>query len=84
MSKLTDDIKTVAGNVTNNRKNIFAQLESLKVQTDNAAATLAEMDSLRALLEAAMANAEVVSAAEARLVSNEAVINDEMAIAKVA
>jgi ribosomal protein S2 len=70
MTSLIEDIETVKSNVENNRKGIVGQLESLKTQLDHASAGLNEMDSLRALLEVAMANAEIVAAAEAKRLEN--------------
>lgn len=84
MSKFLDDVSTVMSNITNNRKNVHAQLESLNLQVKNAVDTITEMDSLRALLEVATANADLMAAAEARLAANEAVIDEEMKNAVVA
>lgn len=79
MTTLVEKVEIVRNNVINNRKNVAAQLESLGVQQTSAAATVDEMDALRALLEVALENAEVVAAAEARLESNKAVIAAESA-----
>lgn len=77
MTTLVEKVEIVKSNVKNNRKNVAAQLESLGVQTTSAAATVDEMDALRALLEVALENPEMVAAAEARLESNKAVIAAE-------
>ena len=62
---IVDHLKTVQSNVANNRKNIAAQVESLKVQLDSSLSTLAEMDSLAATLEVALRDNQLILDAEA-------------------
>jgi hypothetical protein len=64
MGNLTEHIEVVRGNVKNNRKNIAAQLASLRVQVKSAEDTLAEMDSLAAFLDAALTEPASVEKAE--------------------
>lgn len=83
MSKIASDVDTVKSNVMNNRKNMAAQLESLRVQLTTTEATIAEMDSLRALLEVALADPAIVAAAEVKHAENEPVIAKEAADAQL-
>jgi hypothetical protein len=62
---IVDHLKTVQSNVANNRKNIAAQIESLKVQLASSEATLNEMDSLAATLEVALKDQQLILDAEA-------------------